>query len=104
MPTAGASTISNLLEREVYGLEQVDRLLGLRSGTARRWIDGYERRSRFYPPVVRIEPTGSEIVTWGEFVETRLLSEYRSAGALRRHMRPAIEQLRRLFHPVYPLA
>ena len=38
----------------------------------RRVIDAGET----YPPVVREEPTGDEAVTWGEFVETRLLSEY----------------------------
>ena len=33
----------NLLERDVYGLSQVDRLLGLKGGTAKRWIEGYTR-------------------------------------------------------------
>lgn len=33
-----------LLYRDVYGMGQVDRLLGLSRGTAFRWIDGYERR------------------------------------------------------------
>ena len=31
------------LDRDVYGMGQVDRLLGLSRGTACRWIDGYER-------------------------------------------------------------
>ena len=42
-----------------------------------------------YPPVVGPERSGAEIVTWGEFVETRLLSEYRSAGVPLLRMRPA---------------
>lgn len=69
--------VIDLLARPLYGMTQVDRLLALRRGTARRWIDGYERLVRSYPPVVREESTGDEMVTWGEFVETRFLAEYR---------------------------
>lgn len=75
----------------------IDRLLGLSAGTARRWIDGYTRGNTRYPPVVRVEPTGEEVVTWGEFVETRLLSEYRDAGV-------PVVRMREQFHPRYPLA
>jgi uncharacterized protein (DUF433 family) len=98
------SVVAELLDRPVYGLAQVDRLLGLPSGTARRWIDGYARAGRTYPPVVRVEATGEEIVTWGEFVETRLLMEYREAGVSLVRMRPAIDRLREHFHRRYPLA
>lgn len=96
--------VTDLLDRPVYGMGQVDDLLGLTPGTARRWIDGYTRAGRTYAPLVRIEPTGEEIVRWGEFVETRLLSEYRDAGALTKRMRPAIEKLREMFDTRYPLA
>jgi hypothetical protein len=44
------SAVIDLLSRPVYGLSQVDALLGLRPGTARRWIDGYERAGRSIPP------------------------------------------------------
>ena len=67
----------SLLDRDTYGMGQVDRLLGLSRGTAFRWIDGCERRGRRYEPLVRVTATGSETVTWGEFVEVRLVSEYR---------------------------
>ena len=93
----------NLLDRPVYGMAQVDRLLALPGGTARRWIDGYERGGKQYPPVVRLDPTGDEIVTWGEFVETRLLSEYRSQGVPMVRMRPAVDRLRETYGR-YPLA
>lgn len=96
--------VIDLLDRRTYGMAQVDRLLGLAGGTARRWIDGYRRGGRSYPPVVRLEPTGEELVTWGEFVETRLLSEYRNAGVPLVRMRPAIDRLREQFHTRYPLA
>lgn len=96
-------TIS-LLDREVYGFGQVDRILELSRGTAKRWIDGYERLGTRYEPVVRPEQTGSPTVTWGEFVETRLISEYRSAGIKIFRMRPAIEALRQEFGVRHPLA
>ncbi len=96
--------VTSLLDREVYVMSQVDRLLDLGTGTARRWIDGYERRGRRYEPLVRAETTGSDVVTWGEFVETRLIAEYRSRGVAVVRMRPAIMALRREFETDYPLA
>jgi uncharacterized protein (DUF433 family) len=92
------------LERPVYGMTEVDALLSLSSGTARRWIDGYERRGRHYDPVVRQETTCSDLVTWGEFVETRLLAQYRDAGVPMLHMRPVVEGLRQRLRVRYPLA
>lgn len=97
------SKVASLLDRPVYTFPEVDRLLGLHAGTSRRWIDGYVRGAKHYPPVVREEATGSEAVTWGEFVETRLLSEYRNTGVPMLRMRPAVDILRREFGP-YPLA
>lgn len=92
------------LERPVYGFAQVDGLLGLKNGTARRWIDGYERRGKDYSPVVRETRTNDELVTWGEFVETRLLATYRDAKVPMVHMRPVVEGLRQRFQVRYPLA
>ena len=96
--------VTNLLDRRVYAFAQVDRLLRLHGGTARRWIDGYVRAGRVYPPVVREHATGEDVVTWGEFVETRLLSEYRDAGVPLIRMRPVIEGLREELNTKYPLA
>jgi uncharacterized protein (DUF433 family) len=99
-----APDVISLLTRPVYGIPQVDRILGLPSGTSRRWIDGYRRGGKQYPPVIREESTGDDTVTWGEFVETRLLSEYRDAGVPLLRMRPAIEVLREELDTLYPLA
>jgi uncharacterized protein (DUF433 family) len=96
-------SVIDLLDRPVYGISQVDRLLNLRSGTARRWIDGYWRDGNFYQPIVRQETTGESLVTWGEFVETRLLAEYRDAGVRIGNLRGAVIDLRRNFGN-YPLA
>lgn len=93
----------SLLDRAIYSYADVDRLVGLHSGTARRWLEGYVRAGRFYAPVLRPEPTGQEIVTWGEMVEARLLAEYRARAVPVQRLRPAIVKLREEFGP-YPLA
>jgi len=94
---------TTLLDRAIYSYADVDRLVGLHAGTARRWLEGYERSGRFYDPVLRSEPTGSDVVTWGEMVEARLLSEFRNRDVSVQRMRPAVVQLRKQFGP-YPLA
>jgi len=97
-------SVSSLLERPVYGMGQVDRILGIRSGTARRWIDGYKRGAKFYAPLIREHQTQSPLVTWGEFVETRLIFEYREQGVGVFKMRGVIERLREMYNTPYPLA
>ena len=96
--------VIDLLSRPTYGLAQIDLLLGLQAGTARRWIDGYRRGGKAYDPVVRDHSTGEETATWGEFIETRLLAEYRDAGVPMIRMRPAVEALREELKVPYPLA
>jgi hypothetical protein len=92
------------LDRPLYGFGQVDDLLDLAGGTARRWIDGYCRGAHFYPPVVRPEATGAEAVTWGEFIETSLLAEYRDVGVPLQRLRPVVQLLREQLGVAYPLA
>lgn len=94
---------ASLLDRAIYSYADVDRLVGLHSGTARRWLEGYTRQRVFYAPVLRVEPTGRESVTWGEMVEARLLAEFRDRRVPIQRLRPAIERLRDEFGP-YPLA
>ena len=93
----------NLPDRAIYSYSDVDRLVGLHSGTARRWLEGYWRGGKRYEPVLREEPIGSEIVTWGEMVEARLLAEFRSRRVPVQRLRPAIGRLREEFGR-YPLA
>lgn len=93
----------SLLDRVVYTYSDVDRHLGLHWGTSRRWLNGYVRSGKEYPPVLREEPSSSDAVTWGEFVETRLLSEFRDHGVSLQRLRPAVQQLRTEFGR-YPLA
>jgi hypothetical protein len=47
----------------------VDPLLRLPHGAARRWIDGHTVQGRIYDAVVRLEATNDAVVTWGEFRE-----------------------------------
>lgn len=101
---SGMDGVVDLLERPVFGMSEVDSALRLSSGTARRWIDGYVRERRPYPPVVRLAPTGDDAVTWGEFVETRLLSEFRNAKVPMFHLRPTVQRLREDLGVQYPLA
>jgi len=96
-------SVLSLLDRRLYSFGQVDNILGLSSGTARRWIGGYSRAGRRYEPVVRPASTGDESVTWGEFVESRLVSEFRDAVPVLR-LRPAIDMLRDELGTAYPLA
>lgn len=97
------SMAESLLDRAIYSYSDVDRLVGLHSGTARRWLEGYERGGRFYDPVLRVEPTGGDAVTWGEMVEARLLAEFRNRDVPVQRLRPAIIRLRKEFGR-YPLA
>jgi uncharacterized protein (DUF433 family) len=93
-----------LLERDVYSIAEAARLLGLPLATAKRWLDGYTYRKKAYRPVVRVEPTGSEIVTWAEFVELGYLREYRAKEVSLQKLRPAVDRLRAEFGAKYPLA
>jgi len=93
-----------ILERPVYGISEAAGLLGLRADRARAWLDGYERGGVRYAPVIRVEPTGADIVTWGEFVELGYLREYRRKGVPLQRLRPVIDELRQEFATPYPLA
>ena len=88
----------------MYGVGQASALLGMRQDKVRGWLDGYERSGVQYPPVIREVSTGSDAVTWGEFVELGYLREYRRARVSLQHIRPVIERLRQEFGVRYPLA
>ncbi len=55
-------------------------------------------------PVVREDRTGENLVTWGEFVETRLLAAYRDSGVPMLRMRPIVDGLRDTLGVRYPVA
>ena len=100
-----SAQVISLLDRPTYTYPQVDRLLGLSKGTANRWLNGYRRSGKQYAPILRRERTHTRWVTWGEFVESRLLANYRDEDDIpTQRMRRAIEVLREEIDAEYPLA
>ena len=100
----GTVSVELLLDRPTYLYSEVDRLVRLPGGTAKRWINGYERAGKPYEPILRLEPKHTEWATWGEFVETRILAEYRDQNIPTVRLRGAVQNLRQLFDTDYPLA
>ncbi len=70
------------------------------SATLGSWLEGRDG----HPPVIRPEKTGSQSVTWGEFVEAGWLRAYRKRQVSLQHLRVVIDQLRESFGVPYPLA
>lgn len=93
-----------VLDRPLYSYPEAARLLRVPTETLRRWLEGATRAGVVYPPVIRPEPTGSDAVTWGEFVEAGLLRGYRAKSMPLQKMRPFIEKAREQFQVPYPLA
>lgn len=98
------TTSLRILERPVYGTTEAASILGLRAARVRAWLDGYVRGGILYEPVIRPEHTGSDVVTWGEFVELGYLREYRRKGVPLQRLRPVVAALRAEFETPYPLA
>lgn len=94
----------SILDRPLYSYTEAARLLALPSQTLRRWLEGATREGVDYPPVIRPAPTGSDTVTWGEFVEAGLLRGYRKKNISLQKMRPFIERAREETGAPYPLA
>lgn len=94
----------DLLDRPTYGIGQAASLLGLRTDLVRSWLDGYRRYGTEYPPVVRPSSSGSDIVSWGEFIELGYIREYRRARVSLQKLRPVVEKLRIEYQTLYPLA
>lgn len=93
-----------LLEREVYTEAEASRLLGTPQSTLHYWLEGGRRNRKTYLPIIREEPTGSRIVTWGEFVEAGLLRQYRNEKVPMLQLRLFIQALRAELGVPYPLA
>ncbi len=92
-----------VLDRPLYSVAEASRLLALATRTLRNWLEGYRVRGVDYPPVIRAEASGSDSVTWAEFIEAGLLREYRARIPVRL-LRPVIDVLRREYGVPYPLA
>ena len=96
-PSVGAS----VLDRRVYTTARAAAILDVPVRTYRRWIDGDTDSL----PVIRPERTGSDVVTWAEFVESGLLAEYRRKHKVRlAELRAFVALLRTSVGVPYPLA
>jgi uncharacterized protein (DUF433 family) len=93
-----------ILEREMYSEVEAARLLQVPQSTLHYWLEGGVRRNRTYTPIIRQEPKGKRIVTWGEFVEAGWLRAYRSQNVPMAELRLFIDLLRQEFGVPYPLA
>ncbi len=92
-----------LLDAPLMPAREAARQLQIPPATLAHWLEGGERRGRFYEPVLRLEPTGNAVVTWGEFVEAKYLRSYRAQTSMQR-LRPFIKVMREEFEVPYPLA
>jgi uncharacterized protein (DUF433 family) len=98
-----------LLTRPIYPLAEAARLARIPSTTLRRWLDGHHRTARdgrdvYDPPVLRVEPIGSDELTWGEFVESLYLRAYRSRDIPLQKLRKVVLELRDEMETPFPLA
>lgn len=92
------------LEVPVMAPGEASRQLGIPPSTLKHWLDGHYVGDRFYPPVLRPEPSSGADVTWGEMVEADYLRAYRSKGVSLQRLRPFIADCRDRFGLRYPLA
>ena len=94
-----------ILDRPVYSVADAAEILRIPRSTLHWWLEGRPDGSPIYAPVIRLEPTGANSLTWGEFIEAALLRQYR------RELRVSLEEIRRFVRRLreeegipYPLA
>jgi uncharacterized protein (DUF433 family) len=94
-----------VLDSELYTVADAARLLRLPTRTLKNWLEGNTMRGERYPPVIRADGGGGDLLTWGEFVEAAFLTEYRRVRDVPlQHLRPVIDDLRERYGVPYPLA
>ena len=99
------AAMATLLEREMYTEAAAARLLRVPPATLHYWLEGRTQGTRRYRPVIRGEPTGTNRVTWAEFVEAGLLRQYRRTHRVPMiELRQFIDSLRQQLGVQYPLA
>jgi len=99
------TTVPTVLDREVYTEASAARVLRIAQATLHYWLEGKTTPAKVYKPVIREEATGSNRVTWAEFVESGLLRQYRRAHNVPMvELRAFIQSLRQRLGVPYPLA
>ena len=94
-----------VLDRELYDVQLAATVLQMPPSTLQWWLEGGRRHGKSYAPVIREEPTGDNVVTWGELVEARYLLGYRrDLGVRLPALRSWIALAREKLGVPYPLA
>lgn len=89
----------------MYTEAQAARLLRIAQPTLHYWLEGGERRGKVYQPIIRARATGTNKVTWAEFIEAGLLRQYRRVHQIpMNELRAFIQILRDESGVPYPLA
>lgn len=94
----------DLLDRRVMTAPEAARQLSIPATTLLRWLEGERRGGKWYPPVLREDPTAAADMSWGEIVEARYLRAYRAKNVPMQRLRPFISDMRQQFGVPYPLA
>jgi len=93
------------LDRELYHVSLAAAYLRVPPATLKYWLEGGSRKGFSYEPVIRERKTGSQNLTWGEFVEAWYVKQYRKVhGVEMLEIRTLIEGMRKEFGLRYPLA
>lgn len=93
------------LDVPVMTVREAARQLRIPPATLQHWLEGGRRGSRWYEPILRVEPQGVSTITWGEMVEARYLRAYRrDLRVSMQQLRPFVAALRNEFGVPYPLA
>lgn len=100
----GMAAAISILDREMYSEAEAARLLRVPQQTLNYWLEGKTWRGHTYLPVIREVPAGRRTVTWAEFVEAGLLSQYRGRNVNLDEVRRFIATLRDKTGEPYPLA
>lgn len=88
-----------LLHVPLYSMSEAAELLEIPTATLSRWLRGTKRLA----PVIQGSEEHPDAVTWGQFVEARLLRGYRGLMSLQR-LRRMLDRIRQKYKVPYPLA
>ena len=103
-------TDQDILGVGIYSLHEASRLVGVPSGSIRRWLQGYhyEYRGRRVeqPPVipqrVALQGIDAVVVTFHDLLEVRFVHEFRKAGVSWKVIRNAAQRARDLLRTDHP--
>lgn len=97
----------SLLGVGVYPVSQAARLAGVNTAAVRRWLLGYSRQGKSYPPLWKpeVDPDelGEHAIGFRDLLELRLVAAFEHRGVSLRVIRATVEFARQEFGTAYPL-